>query len=404
MEDTSRHSARPERRHDLDALRVLATLLLIVFHTARAFDHEPWHVKNDVLMQGMDILVTFVSNWHMPLFFLLAGSGIFYSLRRRSGALFIEERVQRLLIPLTAGMLLLIPPQVYIERIGLSPARQSPINFDGSFFEFYPTFFTHGIYPEGNLSWHHLWFIMYLFLLSTILMPLFLYLRGEGRQHVASWIDSLSVGRRVFLLAIPLMVFRVALHGMFPGPQDLINDVANLITSATLLLYGYLLVADPRMREAVDRNRGAALLVALLGTAGLGILLGSFGWPDPYTGMYVAIHAVWALAMWAWLLTLLGFGQRWFNADRAWIRMGSEIAYPFYIVHQTVIVILAHFILPLNLSVLGKFALIAITSLVLSSLLSFLIKWSNVTRFLFGVKERGDRKSEYAAGSGVSRM
>lgn len=402
MHDTS-HSPKPHRRHDLDALRVLATLLLIIFHTARAFDSEPWHVKNDVLTQGMDILVSFISNWHMPLFFLLAGSGIFYSLRRRLAARFIEERVERLLIPFTSGLLLMIPPQVYIERIGSSPARQSPINFEGSFFEFYPTFFTQGIYPEGNFSWHHLWFIMYLFLLSVALVPLFRYLGDCGRHHVERWAGRLSVGRKVFLMAIPLIVMRVALQGIFPGPQNLIHDVANLITSATLLVYGYLLVADPRMQQAVDRNRGAALLVALAATAGLGGTLVSFDWPAPYTGMYVAVQSAWALAMWAWLLTILGYGYRLLGKDRAWIRTGSEIAYPFYIVHQTVIVIVAHFILPLNVGVFGKFTLIAVTSLIISGLLSIGIKGSNVTRFLFGVKLRQSDKKSMSAGSGVAR-
>src|SRR5690606_21241489 len=119
---------------------------------ARVFDQTPWHVKNDVLTKGMDILVVFMNNWHMPLFFLLAGAGMFYALRHRSSSDFVNERVLRLLIPFSVGMALIIPPQVYIERIHQSPFRQSPIDFDGSFFAFYPTFFTQGAYPEGNLS------------------------------------------------------------------------------------------------------------------------------------------------------------------------------------------------------------------------------------------------------------
>src|SRR5690606_27313443 len=139
-----------------------------------------------------------------------------------------------------------------------------------------------------------------------------------------------------------------------------------LVTSAMLLIYGYLVVADPQMKQAIDRNRLRAFGAAVSGTLALAVLLLKFDWPAPYTPMYVVVHALWALCLWHWLLTILGFGHRLLSVDRPWVRAGSEIAYPFYIVHQTVIIVLAHFIVPLGLGVAGKFAAIAGLSLILS--------------------------------------
>jgi glucan biosynthesis protein C len=87
-------------------------------------------------------------------------------------------------------MLLVIPPQVYFERIGTwMPRRMRPIDFHGSFIEFYPHIFD-GVYPNGNFSWHHLWFLVYLFMFSLVALPLALPLRttpaGDARRHGCS--------------------------------------------------------------------------------------------------------------------------------------------------------------------------------------------------------------------------
>lgn len=377
----------PQRRYDIDALRVLATLLLIVFHTARAFDSDPWHVKNDELTLGMDVLVTFMNNWHMPLFFLLAGAGSFFGLRFRTGKDYVVERFKRLFIPFVAGVLLIIPPQVYMERIGTAPTRQSPINFDGSFLEFYPRFFTQGIYPEGNLSWHHLWFVIYLFLFSLVLLPLFLYLNKNGRGLVERFATFFSQGRALFLLALPIIVIELALAGKFPGPQDFVHDLTNILRSMTLLVYGYLLMSDDRLQRAVNRNGVMALVSALVLTGVIAALLLTFDWPA-YTLMYVVVHSVWALCSWSWLLTFLWLGNRYLNVDRPWLRHTSEIAYPFYILHQSVIVVLAHFVLQWQTGVMAKYAVIGTVSLVVTWLLSEAAKLSNITRFIFGMKGR----------------
>ena len=57
------------------------------------------------------------------------------------------------------------------------PDRMSPRDFHGSYLDFYPHYFE-GVYPSGNFSWHHLWFLAYLLVFSLAALPLLLYLRG----------------------------------------------------------------------------------------------------------------------------------------------------------------------------------------------------------------------------------
>jgi uncharacterized membrane protein len=142
-----------QRRYDIDTLRIFAVFLLIYFHSAMIFNMWPvFHLKDNELSLEAAIFVSFLNLWHMPLFFFLAGMSTFYALDFRSGRLYTRERIKRLLIPLIFGILIVVPPQVYYERLSWwSETRHSPINFSGSYLEFYPRFFF-GIYPTGNFS------------------------------------------------------------------------------------------------------------------------------------------------------------------------------------------------------------------------------------------------------------
>ena len=129
---------KPERRYDIDALRVLAVLLLIFFHTAMIFAAwEKWHVRSEQMSVGLEWFIIFVHQWHMPLLFLLAGASTYYALFFRTPKTYASERFKRLFLPLLFGILVIVPPQVYIERISSwMTTRLSPINFEGSFFQF----------------------------------------------------------------------------------------------------------------------------------------------------------------------------------------------------------------------------------------------------------------------------
>ena len=85
-----------KRYHDLDWLRVLGMLGIFLFHNARFFNDEDWHVKNNVLDFGMSVFVSILNQFIMPLFFILSAMAIFYALKHRTGGEFMRERVIRL--------------------------------------------------------------------------------------------------------------------------------------------------------------------------------------------------------------------------------------------------------------------------------------------------------------------
>src|SRR5882724_499904 len=98
------------RRADIDWLRVFAVYLLFVFHVGMAFNPAPfYHIRNADLSFGMLVLCGFISLWHMPLFFLLAGWSLCQSLEARGPLGVARERALRLAAPLLAGCVLFMP-------------------------------------------------------------------------------------------------------------------------------------------------------------------------------------------------------------------------------------------------------------------------------------------------------
>jgi glucan biosynthesis protein C len=374
---------RPKRTHYIDWLRVLAVLLLVPYHTARIFDiWEPFYAKSAQVSEPLTyVLLGAVNPWHMPLFFLLAGAATWFALGFRSSGEYVKERFRRLIIPFLFGLLVIIPPQSYLGALTYG-------NFDGSFLEYYPQFFQIG--PGGGLEGYmggftpgHLWFILMLFPLSLIALPLLAYLRGEaGQRLVARLATFFTRPGVIFLLALPLI------------PTLALPDIGgkNPFYYLTLFVYGYVLMADPRFEEVLDRHKTSALAL------GLGILVPSLvvlasGADVPEWLETIIVVCIRSFVTWFLLTAILGFGRRVLDFSNRVLAYASKAAYPFYILHQTVVVVIGYTVVQWNISVVLKFLVISVAATVTAILVyEVLIKRIDVVRVLFGMKPRAKRQ------------
>ena len=144
------------RVYYLDWLRIAAMISIFLFHSNRIFDNDSWHINNAQTSLVSTTFVEVFNLWMMPLFFVLSGAAVFYSLKRRTGREFIKERILRIALPwIILGMFVISPPQVYVERLTMD-------GFTGNFFQFIPHYFD-GLYAfGGNFAWMglHLWYLM----------------------------------------------------------------------------------------------------------------------------------------------------------------------------------------------------------------------------------------------------
>lgn len=367
----------PTRRHEIDALRVTATLLLILFHTGMVFTaFDAFHIQNAERSELIGEVNNFIHQWHMPLFFLLAGMSAWYAFRSRLAHEFRLERLRRLLVPLVSGMLLIIPPQVYVERIATwVGTRRSPIDFSGTFFEWYPNTFQ-CCYPDANLSWHHLWFLMYLFLYSVLFAGVFAWLRNGGAPFRIRVTAVLARGWNLVLIpAAYLGIAEAVLRPSFPNNQDLVTDLANHANYPVVFLLGFLVVSDPRLDDAINRLWAWSLPL------GIAVIV----LPDVSRQFDAATRGV---AEWLVIVGLVGLGRRYVTRPTDWITRFSAISLPFYIWHQTVIIVLAYFVIQWEVAILPKYATIATLAFLITWALSEAVARTNPTRALFGLRPR----------------
>jgi glucans biosynthesis protein C len=363
---------QPGRRDDIDWLRVAATLLLIPYHTAVIFDGPTGGTSyvDGLYSPLMLALTSIVWPWFMPLFLLLAGASTCFALRRRAGSQYLGERVRRVLIPLIAGTLIVVPPMVYYRLLDKG-------TFEGSFLKFYPHFFN-GVYPHGNFEYGHLWFLAYLFFISLVTLPVVLYFKRSGQGLIAGLAKIADRQGGIFLFAMPLMVINLALRAIWPGYIfNIVSDWANVIYFMTFFVYGYILFSDKRFQKSIDRHWKVALILVVL--LELSRLTGIKG----YTGHWL----IQSTAAWCWVVAILGCGHRYLNFRNSWLSYASEASLPFYVLHNLLITAVAFYAVRQLASTWMQILTINLVALIGTVIVYDLaVRRTRVTRFLFGLK------------------
>jgi glucans biosynthesis protein C len=377
-------ASRSPRRLDIDNLRNLAVFALILFHSARLFNNEAWHIKDASTYVWADWIIRIINEPHMPLFFLLAGVSTVFALRNRSMGAFAGERVLRLLIPLVLGSILLVSPQVYIERISpFSPMRYGQTNFDGSYFDFLPTFFN-GVYPSGNFSWHHLWFLAYLFIYSIVFMvPVVLLMRNGGLEAIGRWLS-----RKYLYLILPTFVIWaafVALHQAFPVNHGVVGDWWAHVHYGFVFLMGCVIAGSPALTAAVRDNRRVALVIsAICVTIWLAGRLKLM--PVPSGEIVDLRDAGYHCGEWFLMMTLVGYAHAGLNRWVPGLSAFTRYAMPFYVFHQTIIVALGYALFDWQDQPVLKYLLVCAASGVFSLVACLLADSNPVTRLIVGMK------------------
>lgn len=357
-------------RYDfLDWLRVLAIFVLLFFHTGMLFVGWGWHIENADTIAALATPMDIAHRLRMPLLFVISGAGMWFALRSRTGRQVLRERSLRLLLPLIAGMFLIVAPQVYFERL-----------FRGQWNGGYLDFFVQRVlafepYPQGDFSWHHLWFIVYLYVYVMLLLPLMIWLR---RRQL-----SVKPGLWLFALGLPLALNEALLRPFFPEAHTLINDWYTFNHYLLLTLFGILLASSAASWDWLAARRGYALALAVgvLVLAFAGFESGVIQRDTPADALVANVFT------WFALMAFLGYGRRYLSFSNSLLRWSRDASYPVYILHQTIIVACGYYIIQQPWAPWTKYAVVLGATLVSCALLyEAVIRRFAVTRLLFGLK------------------
>jgi glucan biosynthesis protein C len=369
------------RRDDNDWLTVLAMLCVFSFHCARFFNYQDWHVKNNQLSEGMTLYVGILVQWIMPLFFVLSGVSSYYSLKSRESSRYVRNRLQRLVIPLVFGIFVfLVPVQVWIER-------SSHGQFDGTFIQFYPHYFE-GFYAfGGNFAWMglHLWYLEMLFVFTLLTLPLFVFLeKARIRELMSRAAAFFAENGAIFLFGIPLFLMELLVNLQPKGFGMRAFGGWSPFSYLVFFVTGFLMAFDSRYRGALERSRLISLVLGFFTTGLIFVcrfdftMLGDFG--------YTVKVFTRSFNSWFWLVAILGFGSKYLSFSNEVLKYAREAVLPFYILHQTVIVIIGFYIASWETSVMVKYATLSTLSFaIIIAVYDLLIKRVKVLRFLFGM-------------------
>jgi glucan biosynthesis protein C len=376
-----------QRQTYLDWLRIFSIMGVLLFHSAMPYvSGEWWHIKNHETSDLMMESNFFLHLIRMPLLFFISGTVSYYMMQKRSSLSFIGLRFRRLFIPLLVGMFIIVPPQIYMERLNNG--------YQGSYWQFYKTVFNFVPYPKGSFSWHHLWFIAYLFVYDIVFAPAFAWMASPKSENFKHKLAVLAGGKWVYLLMLPGILWFAFVVKDGGETNNLVQDMPYFIYWLFFVLGGFICITQPKLMDSLERNRRFALTIGFVSFILLDIMRwnkiepGHERWPFHSQLPFDAFYGLFAIVAWSWVLALIGYGKRYLNKTHKVLNYLNQAVYPFYIMHQTVIVILVYYIVPLpNEGILMKYIYtVGMTFFVTVGLYHLLVQPFPVMRFLFGMK------------------
>lgn len=348
------------RKHYIDNIRNITILLLFPIHTFMIWNDFGtkfyiWQGDNRLI----STLIVLINPWFMPILFVIAGISARYSLEKRSNKEFVMQRVNKLLIPFICGMVLLVPIQTLF-------ARKFFNGYDGGLLENLKYFFTHltdfsgydGAFTPGQL-----WFILFLFIISLVSLVIFRFISYEKAVKKTEKLPIFGV----LLLFIPIwLMYYLGNFGGFSLGKNL-----------ALFLIGYYVLSNDVVVDRIEKNISRMAALWVIGIIALGVLYYKFAY---YGDLWINFIG------WLSILVLLILGKKLLNRRTVFTEYFNGASYPVYILHQSVLVALAYYIVRICDGLLMQVLCICIGSFVLTILLYHLIKHIPVVRKMIGIK------------------
>jgi hypothetical protein len=303
--------------------------LLIFYHIGMFYVTWDWHVKSPFASPVLEPLMRLINPWRLPLLFFISGVALKFVMDKVPARRLVPQRLARLGIPILFGFFVFVTPQAYYELLAKGETGPDYFAFWWQYLDFDFEFSI--LTPTYN----HLWYVVYILIYTLILAPLrpvLEWLRGPFDRLFAG-----RFGRLALLLPVVLLVVYDALWSdAFPVTHAIVDDWFNHANSLTMTVLGYLAAKSPGFWQAIDRARHQALAIAVAAGA---VRLATSLSLIPVSGVWEGgLSLVRIVYCWAVTAAMLGFAQRHLNRTGPALRYLTDAVFPYYILHQTLIV------------------------------------------------------------------
>jgi len=344
------------RHYGMDWLRIAAFGLLIFYHIALVFVTWPYHAKTAHPIDWVSVPMQAVNAWRLPLLFVVSGyaSRAIFAGCAGSGD-FAWGRTKRLIPPLLFGVIVIVPPQPWVE---LSTQH----GYTASFWHFW----TKEYFKLGTLggivlpTWNHLWFVVYLWIYTMALAIGAALLPRRVSMLAVRAVEWVMSGP--FVVIVPIALLMAQMAWTFPGVREthaLVDDGPVHRVYATMFLFGFVLRGSDRIWVSIRRWWPAGLVLGLIGYGVVATLEIRFmGPPQMSRALWFAFGLARAVQSWGIMIALVGMADRWLNHDHPARAMLNEAVFPFYLIHQTIIVVVAGALLRAHIGPLAEFVIL----------------------------------------------
>ncbi len=375
------------RRADLDWLRVAAFGLLILYHVGMAFVTWDWHVKTAHPSDTLEPFMVLLNPWRLSLLFFVSGCATSFMATRITGASLAWRRLGRLGLPLLFGMLVIVPPQSWVQ------VREHGFLVGyGHFYAQYLTAYRGYCDAHGCLilpTWNHLWFVAYLLVYTMLLAAvLATFPRLRTTPHDAATAPGAwFLGAVLTIPAVWLVFTSVVLRHRFPETHALAGDWYAHALYLPVFLLGFAIAKYRPFWQAAVRLRFVALAGAGAAYSFIALLYILYpGDAVPPDGMITAYRYVYGIDQWMWMLALLGFAHCHLHRGGKALNYLTQGVFPFYIVHQTIIVLTEYWLKGVGLPAWAEFAVLVVVTAA-GCLLSYeIVRRVALLRPLFGLR------------------
>ena len=351
------------RKYYVDNIRILCILLLIPFHTAMIFNDfgESWYVhsENSTLAS---LFVIGVYPWWMSVLFVLAGMSTVYALKKRTLWQYAKERFCKLFIPMLSAIAVLVPIQTYV-------ADKCFHDYQGNYFEHYSVYFTLTDWSgyDGHFTPAHTWFMLYLFVISMISLPLLNWYNKKGKQINPEKMSMIKILPLFLIMLIASPILNIG--GKSVGEY------------ATCYLLGYFVLSMEEVQDRLLTYRKQLGIVWLLL-----IIIHCMLYQR-----HLASGLVWEVEQralsWIGILAVIGLGKYYLEFNNSFTKYFAPAAFPIYFFHQTVVVVIGYVMVQFIHGSVVQYFCIVLISYVITLLLYEICRRIAITRFLFGIKK-----------------
>ncbi len=361
-----------KRYYELDWLRVILILAVFLHHVFMPFNGDDWHVTNADSSKLLDDLMVYFEQIRLPVLFFIAGAGSYLLLQRSSGLAFLKSKIYRLIVPFFIGMMLIVPPQTYFEH----PEQYSSL-LDA--------------YRQRVLAFepNHLWFLEFLIVFMLVAIPIGITLRRTAGSQLLNYFERFAQYRLgLFSLVVIIVAARCWLKANTNSNGHGIDNLALSAFYGLFFLFGMLSISRLTIWHSLAlHRRTSAVTLVVCSVLFYVYYLVDFSDYASLETRWTIWWAMCSLVSWSAMLTLVGYASEYCKSSPRWLREANSLIFPFYILHQTVIVTLAFYIVQWQSTITVKSMALLFFSFVICVVTCYvIIRPFNLTRRLFGVK------------------